>query len=86
MSKIEFKLDDTNELVEFYIVEETRINGSDYLLVADSQEEDGECLILKDKSEPQEEESLYEIVEDETELDAVLKIFEGLIEDIEIEK
>lgn len=86
MSKIEFTLGDTEETVEFYIIEETKINGESYLLVADSEDEDGECLILKDTAEEQEKESVYEVVEDEIELEAVLKIFEGLIEDIDIEK
>jgi hypothetical protein len=54
--------------------------------VADSEEEDGECLILRDTSKEEEQESLYEIVEDEAELDVLLKIFEQLLDDVEIEK
>ena len=42
---------DTGEAVDFYVLEETRINGMNYLLVTDSEEEeDGECYILKDVS------------------------------------
>ena len=42
---------DTGESVDFYVLEETRINGMNYLLVTDSEEEeDGECYILKDVS------------------------------------
>ena len=38
-------------LVDFYVLEETRIHGKDYLLVTDAPEdEDGECYILKDVS------------------------------------
>ena len=46
------------EQVEFYVLEETRISGMNYLLVTDSAEEDeeGECYILKDRSRPEEEE------------------------------
>ena len=40
--------DEKGNAAEFFILEQTRINGADYLLVADSEEEDGECLILKD--------------------------------------
>lgn len=86
MNKIEFTLNDTGDTVEFFIMEETKINGESYILVADSMDDDAECLILKDTADMQDEESLYEIVEDEIELDAVLKIFEGLLDDIDIEK
>ena len=55
-------------------------------LVTDSEEDDAECLILKDTSAEEDKESVYEIVEDATELGAVLKIFEELLEDIEIER
>ena len=77
---------DTGEAVDFYVLEETRINGMNYLLVTDSEEDDGECLILKDTSEDQDQESLYEIVEDEKELDAVLTVFEELLDDVDIER
>ena len=40
---------DQDETVDFYVLEETRINGMDYLMVTDSMEdEDGECYVLKD--------------------------------------
>ena len=42
---------DSGESVDFYVLEETRIHGKDYLLVTDAPEdEDGECYILKDFS------------------------------------
>ena len=39
---------DTGEAVDFYVLEETRINGMNYLLVTDSEDEDedGECYIF----------------------------------------
>lgn len=40
---------------------------------------------MKDTSKPEESESVYQVVEDDTELEAVLKIFEELLEDIDIE-
>lgn len=69
---------------EFYVIEETRLGGSDYLLVADSDDEDAECLILKDTSRDEDPEAIYELVEDETELDAVSKVFEELLSDEDI--
>lgn len=83
--KLVFTYEDTGEQVEFFIVEQTKVNGISYILVTDSEEEDAECLILKDTSAPQDTDSIYEIVEDETELLAVLKVFEELLEDIDIE-
>ena len=84
-SKLTFKFEETGENVEFFIIEETKVNGNSYLLVADSEEDDAECLILKDTASQEDVDSLYEIVEDEIELTAVLKIFEGLLDDIDIE-
>ena len=84
-SKLTFKFEETGENVEFFIIEETKVNGNSYLLVADSEEDDAECLILKDTASQEDVDSLYEIVEDEIELTAVLKIFEDLLDDIDIE-
>lgn len=77
MEKIEF-CPDGGEKVEFYVLEQTRLGGCDYILVTDSmdsEEEEGEALILKDISAPEDKEAIYEIVEDERELDAVAEIF-----------
>ena len=61
------------------------INGSEYILVTDSEDDDAECLILKETGKKGEGECVYEIVEDETELLAVSKVFEELLEDVNIE-
>lgn len=85
MEKITFTFEDTKEEVDFYVLEQTKVNGNTYILVTDSEEEEAECLILKDTSAAEDKESLYEIVEDDVELSAVLKVFEELLEDIDIE-
>lgn len=85
MEKIQFMFDDGTEFVDFFVLEETKVNGISYILVTDSEEDDAECMILKDTSKPEESESVYQIVEDDTELEAVLKIFEELLEDVDIE-
>ena len=85
MEKLTFQGKD-GEQAEFYVLEQTRVNGVNYLLVADSEEDDGECLILKDMASEEEQESLYEIVKDEQELSAVLTVFEQLLDDVEIER
>ncbi len=85
MEKIQFTFDETNEAVEFFVLEQTMINGTGYILVTDSEEDDAECLILKDTSAKEDSDSVYEIVEDDTELIAVSKVFEELLEDVDIE-
>ena len=84
MEKIAFTLEDTGENVEFFVLEETRLNGVDYILVTDSEEEDGEALILKDLSADGDSEAVFKIVEDYRELESVMGIFEQLLEDVEI--
>lgn len=71
--------------VEFYVVEQTRIGGFNYILVSDSQEGDGEALILKDLSKDGEEESVFTIVSQEDELAAVAGVFEDMLEDVTFE-
>lgn len=83
MEKIKFTLD-TRESVEFYVLEQTKLGGSQYILVTDTQEGDGEALILKEVSESGVKECVYEIVEDDTELAAIAGVFENLLEDIEL--
>ncbi|MCI8927927.1 MAG: DUF1292 domain-containing protein [Lachnospiraceae bacterium] len=84
MEKIKFMLD-TQESAEFYVLEQTKLGGSQYILVTDTQDGDGEALILKEISEPGLKESVYEIVEDDTELEAIAGVFENLLEDISLE-
>ncbi len=83
MEKIKFTFDDTNETEEFYVLEQ-KIGGETYILVTDSEEDDAVCLILKDTSSEEDSEALYEIVEDDDELMAVSKVFEELLEDVDI--
>ena len=74
MEKLTFVTDD-NENVELYIIEETRANGVNYLLVTDSSDEedtDAECYILKDTSSEADADAVYEFVEDDTEFDELM--------------
>ena len=84
MEKITFIQEETGEKTEFFVLEETRLNGKNYILVAESEEEDGEALILKDLSADGDQEAVYEIVEDDQELESVMGIFEQLLEDVDI--
>ena len=85
VESITFK-DENNNDQDFYVVEQTRMNGINYLLVADSPEGDAEALILKDISDESEQEAEYVPVEDEVLLEALMKIFSVLLEgDVEIQ-
>lgn len=68
--------------VDFYVLEQTRIGGYNYILVTDFEEGDGEALILKDMSKDGEEESVFVIVSDDEELNAVAGVFESMLEDV----
>lgn len=76
---------DGEEPVEFFVLEQTRIGGYNYILVTDFEEGDGEALILKDLSKDGEEESLFTIVSDDDELAAVSGVFADMLEDIKFE-
>lgn len=82
MEKIKFTLD-TQESVEFYVLEQTKLGGNQYILVTDVQEGDGDAFILKEVAGRESQESVYEIVEDDTEMSAVATVFENLLDDVE---
>ncbi len=81
MEKIKFTDPDTQEVVEFAVEEETQLNGIRYLLVSEG-EEDGDCeaYILKEVS-TDDEEVVYQMVEDDVEFSALAKIFSELTDD-----
>ena len=85
MEKVRFAFADGEGEDEFFVLGETRIGGSTYIVVTDSEEDDAECLILREEKKQDQGENVYEIVEDETELLAVSKVFEELLEDVNIE-
>ncbi|KEZ90031.1 MULTISPECIES: DUF1292 domain-containing protein [Clostridia] len=78
---------DSGESVEFYVLEETRINGMNYLLVTDAADDDdeGECYILKDLSKQEDSQALYEFVEDDNEIDYLFKIFSELLDGADVD-
>lgn len=82
MEKIVFEPEEGNP-VEFYVLEQTKLGGISYILVTEEEQGDGDAWILKDMSSPEDEEAVYEMVEDETELDAVGAVFESILDDVE---
>ena len=83
MEKIIFT-SEGEETVQFYVLEQTRLSGIDYILVTDSEDEDGEALILRDTSADAEAEAVYEIVTDDEELNAVAAVFENMLDDVKL--
>ncbi len=86
MEKIMFKSEEMQEETPFYVLEQTRINGVSYILVTDSEEGDAQCWILKDTSSTDSADSIYEFVEDDGELAALSKVFDELLDDVDIER
>lgn len=81
MEKITFIDPQTNEETEFAVEEETKLNGIKYLLVSDGQESgDCEAYILKEVS-TDDEEVVYQMVEDDVEFSALAKIFSELTDE-----
>ncbi|CDE43143.1 putative uncharacterized protein [Clostridium sp. CAG:411] len=80
---ITFTLEDDTE-IHLEVMEETKINGINYLLVVDVDEEDSAMILREEASD--EQEITYTPVEDENELHAISKVFSELLEDIEFEK
>ena len=67
---------DEGEEVEFTPAAQIRMGGRDYLLVTYEEGEEEEALILKDVSPADSDEAVYEPVEDDAEIEALLPLFE----------
>ena len=82
--KITFYTD--TEEVEFYVIEQTCINGDNYILVAESMEDEAEAFILKDSFiEEDAEDVIYSEIEDDGELEPITRVFSDMLDDIDIE-
>lgn len=80
---------DNGEIVELDVLEQTMLRGVNYILVAENDNQDADevdVFILKENvSDSEGGEAVYEPIEDDEELQAVSKIFEELLEDVDIE-
>ena len=81
--KVVFKSED-GENLEFHIVEQTTINNIRYILATDVMDDEVAYILKETFSDSAKEESVFEFVEDERELDAISKVFEQLLDDIDI--
>ena len=85
MQSINF-ITDEGEEIPFYIIEQTTLAGKDFLLVTDSdtQEDEAQDYIMQEISD-QDDQTIYEFVEDEAQLEALSKVFEELLDDVDIQ-
>ena len=83
MEKITFR-PEGEDPVDFFVLEQTVIGAKSYILVTDTEDGDGEALILRDDSEEGEAEANYTIVDDDKELEAVAALFRKLLEEDDI--
>ena len=83
MEKIKFQTEDG--IVEFFVEEQTTVAGITYLLVSDSMEGEANAYIMKDVSEEGSADASYEMVEDEEEMIAISKVFEQMLDDVDLE-
>jgi len=67
-----------------YLLEQTCINGTTYLLAAEEEEEDSVAYILKEV-QTEDEDVIYAMVEDDVELNAISKVFAEMLDDVDIE-
>lgn len=84
IEKLRFELED-GTAVDFYVEEQTRVNGTNYLLVTDSQDDEAEAYILKDISKDSDEVANYVMVEDDVELSALSRVFQEMLDDTKID-
>ena len=84
MEKLIFQGED-GEAIQLYVLESTRIGGVDYILAADAETGDGNCYIFKDKSDSADDTAVYEMVDDENEMDYLLSVFAELLDDVDLE-
>ncbi|MBO4505209.1 MAG: DUF1292 domain-containing protein [Lachnospiraceae bacterium] len=82
MEKILFT-GENGEQVEFFVIEEAKLNGTTYLLVTESEDEDDEeamAYIMKQVAKNSDKDLTYEFVEDEKEIEAVAGLLEELLD------
>ena len=83
MEKVVFTDPETKENIEFFVVEETQINGKKYLLVTEEEDGDSDAYILEELANDNDE-VVYGMVEDDAQLAALGKVFAELIDDADI--
>ena len=84
MEKIIFTDPENQENLELYLLEQTCINGTTYLLATEEEDEDSVAYILKEV-QTEDEDVIYAMVENDVELNAISKVFAEMLDDVDIE-
>ncbi len=83
---VPFTTEDGEE-IDMYVLEETTLQGVQYILVTEDLSDDSEeavvTIMKEEKQQDEDEFAVYNIVENEDELQAVAKIFAELMEDVD---
>ena len=80
MEKILFT-GENGEKVEFFVIEEAKLNGTNYLLVTENEDdEEAMAYIMKQVAKTSDKDLTYEFVEDEKEIEAVAGLLEELLD------
>ena len=80
MEKILFT-GENGEMVEFFVIEEAKLNGTNYLLVTENEDDDeAMAYIMKQVARTSDKDLTYEFVEDEKEIEAVAGLLEELLD------
>ena len=81
MEKVLFTVPDTGENVEFTVEAQTTLNGCNYLLVSEETDDDDALAYILKEIVIGENDSVYEMVEDDKEVEALAPIFSELIDE-----
>ena len=84
MERIDFIDPISGETDSYYVLEETVISGTTYLLVTVEESEDSDAYIMK-QIMAEDDSCTYEILEDAAETEAISKVFMEMLEDTIIE-
>ncbi len=83
MEQISFYDAETNEEIKLYVLAETTLNEVKYLLLCEEDSEETDAYVFK---EVEEEDGMVTVepVSDEAEYDAIVKVFDELLEDTDL--
>lgn len=85
-TQIIVKDEESGEDVSLFVIEETELSREKYLLVAESQDEDADAMILHEVSTDEASgDVFYEPVTDDTLLQSLGKVFSELLSETEVE-
>ena len=85
-TQIIVKDEESGEDVSLFVIEETELSKEKYLLVAESEDDDADAMILHEVSEdPASGDVSYEVVTDDTLLQSLGKVFSELLSETEVE-